>query len=172
MIAAMLCGAIIFNILGDILCSMGSWNPPNIETNIKIENRKKVDYVNIYPSHKLRQWEDFINDGREIASIAQLIECYDKYNGFPEDALDYLQSTVGIDLIEFYENEAYSSAREKYLETFVKELFKWHAKITGMTVSEAVEKWRIKLHNCFPYGGNGVIDKISVEYQWEWDTKW
>ncbi len=134
----------------------------------------KSQATNIHSIDQLRLWEDFISDGREIASIAQIIECNDKFQGFPENALDFLHHTMRIDMKDFYDKKkdihTNKVLREEYMKRFIMELFEYHAKLKGIRTCEAVELWLIKLNKVFPEDSIKCIHEMyrATEWDWEW----
>jgi hypothetical protein len=120
-------------------------------------------YKNIYSKTHLRWWEDFINDGREIACIAQIIECNYKFKGFPEDAMDYLKNTIGIAI-----NDP-DNIGEESIKIYIMELFKYHSKMRNIRICESVEKWLDKFEKTFPDGSCKVLREIYKDTEWDWE---
>lgn len=121
---------------------------------------KPQEHKYTFPTSQLRLWEDFINDGREIASIAQIIEAKYKYNRFPAAALDFLFHTVGIQI-----------EHDKDIKPgfYIRELFKYHANLKRIRVCDAVELWLPKFEKVFPNNCLECLHAIYRDTYWDWE---
>ena len=109
-------------------------------------------------ANQLRLWEDFINDGREIASIAQIIEAKYKYNRFPAAAIDFLFHTLNI-TVDLHLRPG----------SYILELFKYHANLKRIRVCEAVELWLPKFEKVFPQAAIQDLYSLHKDTYWDWE---
>jgi hypothetical protein len=118
---------------------------------------------NTIPPNQLRLWEEFINDGREIASIAQIIEAKYKYSRFrfPAAALDFLFHTLNIQVDLNIKPGRY-----------IKDLFKHHADLKRIRVCEAIELWLPKFERVFPKESLEDLYNLHRATYWDWDWDW
>jgi hypothetical protein len=126
---------------------------------------------NIYDATKLKLWEEFINDGKEIIYIAQLLECNYKYKGFPTDAIEYIEYKLGKNLEIFYLDENLihekDNLRLKYVEEFIQILFQHHASIYNLRLYNTIKKWLDKFEKVFP--DIQPIKNLLADSEWQWE---
>ena len=158
---------ITLQFIGDILSTLST---PTFQTSstahssstaqLKASSTPMIRHQSECHANQLRLWEDFINDGREIVSIAQIIEAKYKYNRFPAVALDFLFHTVGIQV-----------EHDKDINPgfYIRELFKYHANLKRIRVCEAVELWLPKFEKVFPQAAIQDLYKIHKDTYWDWD---
>ena len=144
--------AITLQFIGDILPNITT---PSTTAHTSTTNLNKHTSLQ---TNKLRLWEEFINDGREIASIAQIIEAKYKYNRFPAAALDFLFHTLNI-TVDLHIRPG----------SYILELFKYHANLRRIRVCEAVELWLPKFEKVFPNNSLECLHAIYRDTYWDWD---
>lgn len=152
--------------------------PPQILQHILQESPPEFQEIqrdepnNLYASNMLTKWELY-KDDQDIAYIAQLLECSEKYNGFPSDVIFYIQNTLGVDLNAFYIDtkmiQENNSKRIKYVEQFIRLLFQNYTMKHNIKLSETVNKWLTKFEYTFTNNALEPIRNILIDLEWQWE---
>lgn len=141
--------------------------------------KKKHFFLNSTVSNPLSgKWEAFINDGRHIMYIAQIIETL----SFPKDAIIYIHGITKNDEDAAFMNRFYdmyyhcknryelSKLYEKSLLRFLHIVMSHDAKVYERRTFDSILYWKRKFIDV--YGNTPVFDELASNVEWEWNEVW
>lgn len=133
-------------------------------------SKKEQEDNKKYKINRLFNSEYFINDGKSLFYIAQLIET----DIISKEILDYIEFKNGEKYLEFYYKENYNKILDiqiikKWKIIFIKLLFEEHANIYSINSIDCIIKWLPKYILLFGTKSKVIEDVLN---KIEWDNKW
>jgi len=117
-----------------------------------------------------RLWEACIHDGREILSVAQLVEAKEV---LVADALDYATNMTEFrrvqEVLHAARTESGAHVRRRFLPDLLRALFMKHAHVHGIRLADAVKRWLPKLRELYGEYAIVHVHELLEVAEWEWE---